>query len=399
MASHRKIALKDGTEVYEVKASRGRKAAPLTMRWEPPKGWSEKAIQRELAKVEADFERRVNAGEVISRAEQKEREALEEAERQKVFTVQRYGDEVFMPAKKPQMSINSVNGFQGVLNTWIYPNIGGLPINEVRPADVQTIFTVMQEQNKSHSTLQKCKVVLNLLFKMAYLQDLIDKNPMDKVLLPKMTQTEKMKTQTVEAFSADELRYILNCLEQEPEKWRIYIKLLVQTGCRRGEITALCWRDIDFQTGEVNISKSAVYDTGTKETIIGTPKSGKSRKVYISKELLQELKNYRVSKAAENCIAPYIFTRENSAECMHAQTPTRYFQKFGERYGVKNFHPHKLRHSFASVALTNGADITTVSELLGHADPVITLRVYAHANEESKQKAANLVQELLAGNQ
>lgn len=399
MASHRIITQKDGTEIYEIKVSRGRKKAPLTMRWEPPKGWSKRAIERELAKVSADFERRVNDGEIISRAEQKERELLAEAERQKVFTVRRYGEEVFMPSKKPQMSINSINSFQGVLNTWVYPYIGSVPINEVRTADIQRIFTAEQEQNKSHSTMQKSKTILNLLFKMAYMQDLIDRNPMDKVIIPKKTQAEKMRTETVEAFSADELRFILNCLEHEPQKWRIYIKLLIQTGCRRSEITALCWRDIDFQTGEVIISKSAVYNTGTKETLIGTPKSGKSRKVYISGELLQELKNYRISKAEENFIAPYIFTKENSAECMHAQTPTRYFQKFGEKYGIKNFHPHKLRHSFASVALTNGVDVATVSELLGHADPAITLRVYAHANEQSKQKAANLVQELLAGNQ
>ena len=84
---------------------------------------------------------------------------------------------------------------------------------------------------------------------------------------------------------------------------------------------------------------------------------------------------------------------------MHAQTPTWFFKRFGEKYGIPNFHPHILRHSFASLAITGGADIASVSELLGHSDKAVTLRMYSHADEESKQRAASLVRNLLAGNQ
>ena len=57
----------------------------------------------------------------------------------------------------------------------------------------------------------------------------------------------------------------------------------------------------------------------------------------------------------------YVFTQDGSTEPMHPDTPTRYFQHFGKRYDIPDFHPHKLRHSFASVAITNGADIASVS--------------------------------------
>ena len=55
----------------------------------------------------------------------------------------------------------------------------------------------------------------------------------------------------------------------------------------------------------------------------------------------------------------------------------------------------KLRHTFASIAITNGADVASVSETLGHSDKAVTLRMYTHANEESKRKVSNLVEELL----
>ena len=69
---------------------------------------------------------------------------------------------------------------------------------------------------------------------------------------------------------------------------------------------------------------------------------------------------------------------------------------FGRHYGVK-IHPHKLRHSFASVAIINGADIASVSETLGHSDKAVTLRMYTHANEESKRKAAGIVLTAIKG--
>lgn len=56
---------------------------------------------------------------------------------------------------------------------------------------------------------------------------------------------------------------------------------------------------------------------------------------------------------------------------------------------VQELHPHKLRHSFASIAITNGADIASVSEILGHSDKAVTLRMYTHADQASMTRASN----------
>lgn len=59
---------------------------------------------------------------------------------------------------------------------------------------------------------------------------------------------------------------------------------------------------------------------------------------------------------------------------MHPQTPTRYSKKFSQRYEVPGLHPHKFRHTSANLAITNGADVVSVSERLGHSDAAVTLR-------------------------
>ena len=84
-----------------------------------------------------------------------------------------------------------------------------------------------------------------------------------------------------------------------------------------------------------------------------------------------------------------------SAEPMHPQSPTRYFEKFSRKYDIPNFHPHILRHTSASVAITNGADVASVSARLVHSDTAVTLRMYTHATDESIRKAGDVVRNLL----
>jgi hypothetical protein len=80
MPSARRKTTKDGRDFYEISVSRGRGKSRLTKRWYVPDGWSQKAIDWELAAVSAEFERQCDAGEVISRAEAREKAAQETAE-------------------------------------------------------------------------------------------------------------------------------------------------------------------------------------------------------------------------------------------------------------------------------------------------------------------------------
>ena len=99
-------------------------------------------------------------------------------------------------------------------------------------------------------------------------------------------------------------------------------------------------------------------------------------------------------------MSKWVFTQEGSTEPIHPQSPTRYLANFARRYGIHDLHPHKLRHSSASIAITNGADVVSVSERLGHSDTAVTLRMYAHANQESIRRAGQTVRDALkAGNE
>lgn len=227
---------------------------------------------------------------------------------------------------------------------------------------------------------------------MAYMADVIPRNPMDKVERPRPRKDE-VKVTEPEAYAADELRYILTCLKQEPLKWQAYIRLMVDTGIRRGEACGLMWQYVGFPNCTITIAQTLNY-TKAKGVYIDTPKNGKQRTIDVDPDVMAILMALRQEQASR-ALSRYVFTQDNSSDPMFPQSPERYMQNFAARYGIDHLHPHKLRHSFASIAITSGADVASISEILGHSDKAVTLRTYAHADSESRKRASNIFREAI----
>lgn len=393
MASIKLNETKDGRRFFQICVSRGYGKAPYKTRWYWPDGWSKRTAEREAAKQAAAFELACKNGEVLNRAQEREKAAQEAAEAAKLKTVQQYADGVFMPTKEASFSENTRSSYRMFLDKHILPILGSALLTEVTPAMITKLLIDFQKAGYAHATAIKLYNILNGVFEMAFLDDSIPMNPMLKVKRPAPRKGEQPREENDKALTAKELAQVLSCVEREPLKWRVYINLAADSGARRGELCGLWWSDIDWKSGTATIRRNLQY-TATAGIYETSPKNGKSRIVDIGPETLSLLRQFRTEQAAI-CFSKYVFTQDGTAEPMHPQSPTRYFKKFGERYGIKDFHPHKLRHSSASIAITSGADIVSVSERLGHSDTAVTLRMYAHANEESIRRAGQIVRDAL----
>lgn len=397
MASIKLNETKDGRRFFQISVSRGYGKAPYKTRWYWPDGWSKRTAEREAAKQAAAFELACKNGEVLNRAQEREKAAQEAAEAAKLKTVRQYADGVFMPTKEATFSENARSSYRMFLDKHILPVLGDVLLVEVSPAMISKLLIDFQRAGYAHATTVKLYNILNGIFEMAFLDDSIPMNPMLKVKRPAPRKDEQPKEESDKAYTVQELAYILSCAAQEPLQWQTYISLAADTGLRRGECCGLQWSDIDFKAGAVTVRRNLQY-TAAAGVYATSPKNGKVRVVDVGPDALALLKQLR-EKQAQSCISKWCFTQEGTAEPMHPQSPTRYFQKFGQRYGVKDFHPHKLRHSSASIAITSGADVVSVSERLGHSDTAVTLRMYAHANEESIRRAGQTVRDALKAQQ
>jgi integrase len=167
--------------------------------------------------------------------------------------------------------------------------------------------------------------------------------------------------------------------------------MAASTGCRRGELLALEWQDIDFQTGMMTISKSLEQ---TKSGLrIKSTKSGKLRRFPLPSVALGVLSQHRRSQPLEN---PIQVNRKNLGLVFcnphgYYYKPDQISSRVAEllaKAGVRGISLHSLRHAHASQLLSEGVPIPTVSKRLGHANPTITLKLYSRALESDELAAA-----------
>lgn len=392
MASHKIITDAKGNPVYKVQASAGR-GRRITRSWRPEPGWSTRTIERELNKFKANLEKELASGKILTRQEQLEQDRQAALEAAKIKTLQQYVDGVFMPKKELSFSENAKANYRQVLNSHVLPTLGNVPMAEITPAMLENLLLSFQKKGYAHSSVSKMHMILGGIFKSARKDGTVATNPMELVDCPATRKDERVQDESEKAFTVQELNHILDCLQNEPLKWQTYIHLIADTGLRRGEACGLHWADIDFKAGTITVRHNLQY-TPSAGVYLARPKNGQTRLVDIGSDVIELLQRLRAEQATK-CISKFVFSQEGSPDPMNPQTPTRYFKKLEKRYGIKDFHPHKLRHTSASISLTHGGDLVSASQRLRHSDTAVTLRMYAHANEESIRKAGQAVRDAL----
>lgn len=392
MGKPRKKIRKDGTRVYEIRVTVNK--VPYSTTYIPPATWSDNKAMKEAEKRTAQLEADAKAGLVRNRKQEKEYQAQLAIEQAKRPTFERY-TKMYLESRRNIVSANTLENYRVVFNR-AAPVLNGYLLEDITPAMMREYITKLQSEGENlktgelvrHRTVEKHFKILKKMFESAADDEIIPVSPMQRLKCPKPRKDEEIRER--EAFSEAEVRYIIQCADQEPLRWKAMIIFALDSGCRRGEIVGLKWEDIDFRTGKVTISRNAQYTAG-KGSYTTTPKNGKNRSFGLNAKALEVLNEWR-REQLKGLIAlglprtGFVFADENG-EMMNPQAPTSYFTRFGKRYGIEHINPHKLRHTMATLMIANGADIKSVSEKLGHADASITLSVYTHANEEAMTKA------------
>ena len=158
------------------------------------------------------------------------------------------------------------------------------------------------------------------------------------------------------------------------------LNFLLSTGARRGEAMGLRWEDVDFERSRVSIRRALTRGQAV------TPKSGKARTLAMPPSLTAALAAL-LRQRREEClkrkwpeVPPWVFCSFTRGPLEERNVERSWYRLRRIAQG-KKVRPLRLhaRHTFASLALAAGRSIRWVAEQLGHANPELTLRVYAHA--------------------
>ncbi|HEY1754190.1 MAG TPA: tyrosine-type recombinase/integrase [Bryobacteraceae bacterium] len=189
----------------------------------------------------------------------------------------------------------------------------------------------------------------------------------------------------------------LQTLFERAHDTRLYpfVVLAAATGCRRGELLALQWTDIDLVTGLLTVSKSLEQTKATGLRVKCT-KSEEPRQLGVPEWAIEVLNEHRTEQDRDRALFGARYIDNNLIFCQpdgNYYSPDRLGARVVElmrKVGLQGVSLHSLRHSHASILLSNGVPVAVVSQRLGHADQNITLSIYSHALPADSRAAAKI---------
>ncbi len=293
---------------------------------------------------------------------------------------------------KPISKERTYTRYSEIVAGHIIPRLGEYETQDLTPYILQCFVTCLTNHGNlktgeglSPSTVNSIITVVQNSLRTAYTLGYAKEYIADKVKRPKIQEKR------IECFSAYEQKKIEKYV-LEPGKENLFgILLCLYTGLRLGELLALEWNDIDFSKQEINVNKSC-HDGRKNDTfgrITEFPKTLSSiRIIPIPKQLMPILKEKKRKSRS-------IYVVSNGEKIMAFRSYQRAFDTVLRKVNVPHRGFHSLRHTFATRALECGMDVKTLSEILGHKSPTVTLNRYVHSLMEHKKNMMNLVGKLL----
>lgn len=279
--------------------------------------------------------------------------------------------------------------------------LGHFKITQIKPFELQQLINQIAAENpnsgqpSARKTIRDYSHILYSIFDHAIDNRVIEFNPASKLKIPLNAPVNHRR-----ALTAEERQRVIE-FEHRAQPAAM---LMMLSGLRRGEATALQWSDIDFKNNTISVTKS--YNFKQKE--FKSTKTGKSRIVTVPQILIDYLSTLPR-------ISPFVLTSAKGdmmTETSWKRLFDSYMTDMNLKYGcftepqnkhnpkkapmmITPFTPHELRHTFCTIMYEAGIDVLVAKEQMGHSDISTTLGIYTHLNEEHRKADVSKLNDFL----
>ncbi len=304
-----------------------------------------------------------------------------------------------------------------ILETRLLPYFGHFYINKIRPTDIMKFYDLLEKDTQlvrkkgnngsktkkplSGKTILEHHRLLRAMLHRAVYWQLIVSNPAERVQPPRAKKPKRR------SYDDEQTKILLENLEKltvEDTKYKVAIILTIFTGVRLGELMGLEWQDVDFRNGIISINRSSQYlsDMGVFTKV---PKTESSiRDVAIPDFVVSLLEEYKCwydeqkYQYRELWIDSNRLFVQDDGKPMHPDTVSKWFVKFVKEIGLPVINFHGLRHTNATLLISQNIDVAVVAARLGHAQITTTFNFYVHPIISHNKSAGNVLQNLLIPN-
>lgn len=289
---------------------------------------------------------------------------------------------------KRKVKETTFKNYRRVVKNKIIPLLGHFNLNEIKPAHIEHFIAKLLDEGLSERYIEYIFVVLYGSMEKAVDWELINKNPLDKVKVPRGRRRKYV------TWTREEVNKFLNVAKfvTAPVYHAIFTTALY-TGMRRGELLGLKWKDVDFDDSTIHVRRNLIYDD--EGFRFGTLKTELSeRDITIEDYLIECLKSYRIKQLEVKMglgklydDQDLIFARQDGRP-IYPRTLTENFNRATKEAALPKIRIHDCRHTHATLLLEAGVSLKEVQERLGHSSIKMTGDIYAHVTPKIKARTA-----------
>lgn len=285
----------------------------------------------------------------------------------------------------PELRTATVASYELAVTAHIVPEIGEYRLEQLTAAQVQRFYRDLRKKGLGDRTVHKVHAVLHRALASAVRQELLPRNP---AALGK--EAPKYRAPEREPLTKKQAQILLRAARGD--RFEALYVLALTTGARQGELFALRWRDVNLAAGKLTI-RGTLQDVDNKGKLErGPTKTNASRRSFaLSSVAIAALKKHRDRMKREKfdvAEGAFVFQASNGEPLRRQNFYQRDFHPLLERAKLPRIHFHDLRHTAATQLASIGTPVVVVAALLGHVDPVVTLRTYQYAFEGAAGDAA-----------
>ena len=275
--------------------------------------------------------------------------------------------------------------YERIIRQHINPELGGIGLGDLTPADVQALVNAKRDAGLSASRIHGILAVLSKALRQAERWEIVPRN------VARLVESPPVRRRPLQPFSIADARTFLGAVADHP--LHALFTLALAAGARQGELLALQWTDVDFDEGTASIRYSLQRINGALTLV--DPKTESSRRTVTLPGLaIQALRQHRSRQAEAQLragsmweVSGFIFTNA-FGHPLEGSNVTHQFQRLLEQIGLPRVRFHDLRHTFATVMLAAGVHHRTLMELMGHSEIGTTMNIYADVVEPLKLEAS-----------
>jgi integrase len=293
----------------------------------------------------------------------------------------------------------TVREYERIFGRFFLPSLGQLPVPDLTPFDLDTLYTLALQQDRPITpiTIRKYHAVISAALSQAVRWGWIPANPARSVSLPTIVTIHKTVPTPGEVASL-----IRACTNQD-KQLGAFVLLAAISGCRRGELAALRWSDVEDD--RIVVRRSVYLQDGASH--LKATKTGRERIVSVGPRLRLLLREWRKEDARLSRQYGSTFESESFlfSDDPLGRTPVNVnamsssFRRAADSIAMEHVTLHTLRHFAASQLLIAGATIRDVADRLGHANAVFTLNTYVHGTSDRQSVVGVLAESVVMGKQ